>query len=148
RAVGDRGVIVVLDANDDGPKLRGPLRLSLRLSRRIGSRGPPHHRPHHDRQEPAAAQPTCLHQFLRGGNPCLEADHTWCPGGATSWHAAKLRLTHVFFPLGFIAVYRQRLFVEHDLDGSLGSAVDAARRAGHPWTEQMSRKMLRNVEKR
>ena len=98
RAVGDRGVIVVLDANDDGPKLRGP----LRWSRRIGSRGPPHHRPHHDRQEPAAAQPTCLHQFLRGGNPSLEADHTWCPGGAASWHAAKLRLTHVFFPLGII----------------------------------------------
>src|SRR5271157_4636932 len=87
---------------------------------------PPHHRPHHDRQKPAAAQPTWLHQFLRGGNPCLEADHTWCPGGAASWHAAKLRLTHVFFPLGFIALYRQRLFVEHDLGGSLGSAVDAA----------------------
>ena len=31
---------------------------------------------------------------------------------------------------------------------SLGSAVDAVRRAGYPWTEQMSRKMLRNVEKR
>ncbi len=29
-----------------------------------------------------------------------------------------------------------------------GSAVDAARRAGYPWPEQMSRKMLRNVEKR
>ena len=44
--------------------------------------------------------------------------------------------------------YRQRLFVEHDLGGSLGSAVEAVRRAGYPWTEQMSRKMLRNVEKR
>src|SRR5271166_7120861 len=43
--------------------------------------------------------------------------------------------------------YRQRLFVEHDLGGSLGSAVDAARRAGYPWPEQMARKMLRNVEK-
>jgi hypothetical protein len=29
-----------------------------------------------------------------------------------------------------------------------GSAVAAARRAGYPWTEQMARKMLRNVEKR
>src|SRR5271157_4534709 len=44
--------------------------------------------------------------------------------------------------------YRQRLFVEHDLGGSSGAAVDAARRVGYPWTEQMSRKMLRNVEKR
>src|SRR5208337_5234435 len=41
-----------------------------------------------------------------------------------------------------------RLFVDHYLGGSLGSAVEAARRAGHPWTEQMSRKMSRNVEKR
>ncbi len=44
--------------------------------------------------------------------------------------------------------YRQRLFVEHDLGGSSGSAIDAARRAGYPWTEQMDRKMLRFVEKR
>src|SRR5271165_5070229 len=29
-----------------------------------------------------------------------------------------------------------------------GSAIVAARRTGYPWTEQMSRKMLRNVEKR
>ena len=43
---------------------------------------------------------------------------------------------------------RQRLFVEQYLGGSSGSAVDAARRAGCPWTEQMIRKMLRNVEKR
>ncbi len=41
-----------------------------------------------------------------------------------------------------------RLFVDHYLGGSLGSAVEAARRAGYPWTEQMSRKMSRNVEKR
>ena len=34
----------------------------------------------------------------------------------------------------------------HDLGGSLGSAVAAVRRAGYPWTEQMARKMLRNVE--
>ena len=44
--------------------------------------------------------------------------------------------------------YRQRLFVEHDLGESSGSAVDAARRAEYPWPEQMARKMLRNVEKR
>ena len=44
--------------------------------------------------------------------------------------------------------YRQRLFVEHDLGESSESAVDAVRRAGYPWTEQMARKMLRNVEKR
>src|SRR5208337_2957715 len=44
--------------------------------------------------------------------------------------------------------YRQRLFVEHDLGGSSGSAALAARRAGYPWPEQMARKMLRNVEKR
>jgi len=44
--------------------------------------------------------------------------------------------------------YRQRLFVEHDLGESSGSAVAAARRAEYQWTEQMSRKMLRNVEKR
>jgi hypothetical protein len=41
-----------------------------------------------------------------------------------------------------------RLFVDHYLGGSLGSAVEAACRAGYAWTEQMSRKMLRNVEKR
>ena len=64
------------------------------------------------------------------------------------------RMEHDFAPapIGGIhqatASYRQRLFVEHDLGGSLGSAVDAARRAGYPWTEQMARKMLRNVEKR
>ena len=44
--------------------------------------------------------------------------------------------------------YWQRLFVEHDLGESSGSAADAARRAGYPWTGQMARKMLRNVEKR
>ena len=44
--------------------------------------------------------------------------------------------------------YWQRLFVEHDLGESSGSAADAARRAGYPWTGQMTRKMLRNVEKR
>src|SRR5208337_2671870 len=38
-----------------------------------------------------------------------------------------------------------RLFVDHYLGGSLGSAVEAARRAGYPWTEQMSRKMSRKV---
>jgi len=41
-----------------------------------------------------------------------------------------------------------RLFVDHYLGRSLGSAIEAARRAGYPWTEQMSRKMSRNVEKR
>src|SRR5208282_488207 len=44
--------------------------------------------------------------------------------------------------------YRQRLFVEHYPGKSSGAAVAAARRAGYPWTEQMARKMLRNVEKR
>ncbi len=44
--------------------------------------------------------------------------------------------------------YWQRLFVEHDLGESSGSAADAARRTGYPWTGQMTRKMLRNVEKR
>src|SRR5208283_4460715 len=38
-----------------------------------------------------------------------------------------------------------RLFVDHYLGGSLGSAGEAARRAGYPWTEQMSRKMSRKV---
>src|SRR5271157_4642520 len=35
--------------------------------------------------------------------------------------------------------------VEHDRGESSGSAVAAARRAGHPWTVQMNRKMSRNV---
>src|SRR5208337_1031081 len=39
----------------------------------------------------------------------------------------------------------RRLFVDHYLGGSLGSAVEAARRAGYPWTEQMSRKLSRKV---
>src|SRR5208337_408369 len=43
--------------------------------------------------------------------------------------------------------YRQRLFVEPYLGKSSGFAVAAARRAGHPWPEQMDRKMLRFVEK-
>src|SRR5208337_5020752 len=41
-----------------------------------------------------------------------------------------------------------RLFVDHYLGESLGSAIEAARRAGYPWTEQMSRKMSKKVEKR
>ncbi len=44
--------------------------------------------------------------------------------------------------------YRQRVFVARHLVESSESAVDPARRAGYPGTEQMSRKMLRNVEKR
>src|SRR5208337_2500152 len=35
--------------------------------------------------------------------------------------------------------------VEHDLGGSSRGAVDAARRVGYPWTEQMSRKLSRKV---
>ena len=38
-----------------------------------------------------------------------------------------------------------RLFVDHYLGGLLGSAVEAARRAEYPWTEQMSRKLSRKV---
>jgi hypothetical protein len=38
-----------------------------------------------------------------------------------------------------------RLFVDHYLGRSLGSAIEAARRAGYPWTEQMSRKLSRKV---
>ena len=41
--------------------------------------------------------------------------------------------------------YRQRLFLEHYLGESSGSAVEAARRAWYPWTEHVARKMLRNV---
>src|SRR5271157_3045588 len=33
--------------------------------------------------------------------------------------------------------YRQRLFVEHYLGESSGSAVDAARRAGYQWPEKL-----------
>ena len=78
---------------------------------------------------------------------------TFSIGPGWPWHAAKLRLTRVFFPLGSVAVvrvgsggpartsYRQRLFVERDLGGSSGAAVDAARRAGYPCSEQMIRKM-------
>ena len=51
----------------------------------------------------------------------------------------------LFSPIMRPPSYRQRLFVEYDLGGSSGSAVDAARRAGYPWTEQMSRKLSRNV---
>ncbi len=53
----------------------------------------------------------------------------------------------IFSPIMRPPSYRPRLFVEYDLGGSSGSAALAARRAGYPWTEQMSRKMLRNVEK-
>ena len=51
----------------------------------------------------------------------------------------------LFSPIMRPPSYRQRLFVEYDLGGSSGSAVDAARRAGYPWTEQMSRKLSRKV---
>jgi hypothetical protein len=54
----------------------------------------------------------------------------------------------VLRPAQFPPSYRRRLFVVLDLGESSGSAVDPARRAGYPGTEQMSRKMLRNVEKR
>src|SRR5208337_4984719 len=37
------------------------------------------------------------------------------------------------------------LFDWHYLGESSGSAVDAARRAGYPWTEQISRKLSRKV---
>src|SRR5208282_5206198 len=37
----------------------------------------------------------------------------------------------VLLPAGFHRSYRQNLFVEHDLGGLSGSAVDAARRAGY-----------------
>ena len=61
-------------------------------------------------------------------------------------------LTTIHVPLFSLIMrppsYRQRLFVEHDLGESSGSPVDVARRAGYPWPEQMTRKMLRNVEKR
>ena len=60
---------------------------------------------------------------------------------------ARVAERRVLRPAGFHRSYRQRLFVEHDLGKSSGSAVDAARRAGYPWTEQIARKMLRNVEK-
>jgi len=54
----------------------------------------------------------------------------------------------LFSPIMRPPSYRQRLFVEHYPGKSSGAAVAAARRAGYPWTEQMARKMLRNVEKR
>ena len=61
-------------------------------------------------------------------------------------------LTTIHVPLFSLIMrppsYWQRLFVEYDLGESSGSTVDVVRRAGHPWLEQMARKMLRNVEKR
>ena len=53
-----------------------------------------------------------------------------------------------FSPIMRPPSYRQRLYVEYYLGESSGSAVAAVRRAEYPWTEQMARKMLRNVEKR
>ena len=63
--------------------------------------------------------------------------------GATSRQSSTSRN-----PIMRPSSYWQRLFVEHDLGESSGSAADAVRRAGYPWTGQMTRKMLRNVEKR
>src|SRR5208337_4473626 len=76
---------------------------------------------------------------------------------------ACCRLTGILFPIGFAALVwagspdplviadhrsaERRLFVKHGLGGSSGSTVDVARRVRYPWTEQMSRKMSRNVEK-
>ena len=59
------------------------------------------------------------------------------PSRMTEWLARLLRP----------ALPRQRWLVDHYLDGSSGSAADAARRAGYPWPEQMDRKTLRFVEK-
>ena len=44
--------------------------------------------------------------------------------------------------------YWQRLFVEHDLGGSLGSAVDAARRAGYRWPETQGPRLVKTSEVR
>src|SRR5208283_55144 len=47
--------------------------------------------------------------------------------------------------LDFIHATGRDCFVEHDLGESSGSAVDAARRAGYPWSGQMGRKLSRKV---
>ena len=38
--------------------------------------------------------------------------------------------------------YRQRLFVEHYLGESAGSAVDAARQAGYRWPEKLGPRLV------
>ena len=44
--------------------------------------------------------------------------------------------------------YRQRLFVEHYLGESSGSAVDAARRAGYRWPETQGPRLVKTSEVR
>ncbi len=46
--------------------------------------------------------------FFRRVTSCtIEDQEAIRPGPAGGWHAAKLRLTHVSFPLGFIALVRK-----------------------------------------
>jgi len=71
----------------------------------------------------------------------------WCHSLYSPLPPYSLATGHwpLFSPIMRPPSYRQRLFVEHDLGGSSGSAIDAAGRAGYPWTEQMSRKLSRKV---
>ena len=39
-------------------------------------------------------------------------------------------------------IYRQRLFVEHDLGESSGSTVDVALRDGYPWPEKLGPQLV------
>src|SRR5208282_354245 len=48
----------------------------------------------------------------------------------------------VFRPAGFHRSNRQRLFGEHDLGESWGSAVGAARRAGYQWPEKLGPRLV------
>jgi len=66
------------------------------------------------------------------------------PGSAANHQAPPILITWLFRKTcktrrsgGFVSSRN----VEHDRGESSGSAVAAARRAGHPWTVQMDRKM-------
>ncbi len=50
--------------------------------------------------------PTFRIHLLRTANGMSRAWRECGSAGAPPWHAAKLRLAHVFFPLGFIALVR------------------------------------------
>src|SRR5271157_3669757 len=87
--------------------------------------------------------PTCpLRTFIPYAAMSETSSNRWNlpPFGFTGHRSLATILSH-----HATTSYRQRLFVEHDRGESSGSAALAARRVGYPWTEQMDRKLSRNV---
>src|SRR5271157_5638962 len=87
-----------------------------------------------------------LLRSARVSRPCRSADRT-SPGDTPTVGDRESvgRRGRAGLPTPARTSYRQRLFVEHYLGESSGSAVDATRRAGYQWPEKLGPRL---VEKR